>query len=1576
MKNRFISLLLCLCMLLSTAAPVSVYADEGMSAQEGTQTEEEAASDEQPLNDEYPVRTIAEGGIELMGRLSEEAALRVDGEAGFVQSDVEKALADAKAEKQPFALLTATCRILLIEAGGDVQPQGEYTLTFCGLTVREGDAVVIYREAAADETRENLELQNDRLVQVYSKEHNNLSIDAKGHPCIVTEALGSFHICVQFALPETDETAVETEGEAVTETEPEHDDSSAEEGDTAEQAASSAAPEAVTVGPWTVSVSAGEGVLPEGTGLSVAEIPEEELKRYVESIENDLNESRAFMRKEVLVRFALDISLIDKDGKPFEPNEPVSLTISNNSEWMNRSASDTPEQSSLAVYHISVGEDGACAADHLKTSDQTAVETAGIAFSTSGLSPFLGVETRDLLTREVEVSTYAEFKQAILEAEEYVTTLPEGEAAEQLTITLLADILLEEFLAPDNYGCVRILPGEDLYIRSAEGEKYSITVPSSVPNPNHAMFSLCTGNSALTVQNVVIKVRGCGAIRSEPVADDYDYSNDPRSTLNIYDCDFVNVVNTQVSRLINLSNCNCTIRGWKGTPPTSAYLVVVDIGSLSISDCIFENARVQGNVVYANKCSVMMDNCTISGFNRIAESVFAVKTFFSIPIRMRESTVEIKNCHFIGNRGYSGGVFFGARSTGTITDTEFLNTVCELPGKDGDGGGAFRIQNDSHFTLNNCVFKNNYSDLSGGAILVYIGSTLTINGGEISNNTAVTHGGAITVADAFSSAVSEQTVSKVVLNGVKVSENVAQGVLMDSELHVSDPFSQGGGALYAHGNCEIVLKGGTTITGNRALNGSNGGGVFVCYAGVLTVDGASITGNTASGNGGGVYLDGAGTYEGCIHGAWQADITTDDGFGSGSNMLFKNGLISGNCAVKGGGIYINGNNVANGTEYTGGTLVMEQSVVTANRASSYGGGIYMSAAESGETGSSFLMKDGALYFNVSGADGNMDGSGAGADLYAEGGNTKVSVRSAEQITNYIQNASSAYVPAQDRAAWFTNWYDDFSASRYMAEAVLDRNIYSPVKNDEANLALILDRTTSLRVTKLVKGPSAPRDKEFEFELSISNLPRDEDYPVVITSAGCAAESVQAFTDGKASFKLKAGESFTISQLPAGTAFTIRETENHHSENLMVTGSHVEALNAEAWTVSGATRSTWNGGAEETAVSELTLVNLYDSVLTINGRKTWDDDNDRDGMRPLRITIRLLADGECVGSKTVTASDGWSWSFSAPRYKEDGTEIVYTIAEDAVSGYTARYDGYDVTNKHTPETITVSGQKTWEDNNNRDGLRPGKITIRLFANGEEAASKEVTESDDWAWSFANLPKYADGREIVYSIREDPVEGYEARVEGYHVTNRHVSSVLVIDPLVRKQITGDKPNTDGSFRFKFRRLDTAFPMPVNKLGSTDAGGPIVSQTADELVLEIKGAKSVEIGEITFTKAGEYYYEISEINRGEAGYSYDKTVYWICFTVREEAESAALVCEKVVIRLGDAKGKLYYEGPWKKDLEFLFTNTYKTPTPDDEKPRDPMLPQTGQHWMPLLMLGGLGFALLAIGYMNMKRKSREKN
>lgn len=210
----------------------------------------------------------------------------------------------------------------------------------------------------------------------------------------------------------------------------------------------------------------------------------------------------------------------------------------------------------------------------------------------------------------------------------------------------------------------------------------------------------------------------------------------------------------------------------------------------------------------------------------------------------------------------------------------------------------------------------------------------------------------------------------------------------------------------------------------------------------------------------------------------------------------------------------------------------------------------------------------------------------------------------------------------------------------------------------------------------------------------------------------------------------------------------------------------------------------------TAATGFTVTNTHTPEKTsISGTKTWSDADNQDGKRPASITVNLLADGNVYASKTVTAASNWKYNFTdLPKYKA-GKEIKYKVEEVAVADYTTEVDGYDIYNTHTPETTSISGTKTWNDANNQDGKRPDSITVRLLADGNVYDSKTVTADSNWTYKFTELPKYAAGKEIVYTVSEDAVPGYITSVNGNNLINT-ITSVKVskVDITDHKELAG--------------------------------------------------------------------------------------------------------------------------------------------------------------------------------------------
>ena len=177
-----------------------------------------------------------------------------------------------------------------------------------------------------------------------------------------------------------------------------------------------------------------------------------------------------------------------------------------------------------------------------------------------------------------------------------------------------------------------------------------------------------------------------------------------------------------------------------------------------------------------------------------------------------------------------------------------------------------------------------------------------------------------------------------------------------------------------------------------------------------------------------------------------------------------------------------------------------------------------------------------------------------------------------------------------------------------------------------------------------------------------------------------------------------------------------------------------------------------------------------------------------------ITVKLMNGTEVVDTKTVDASAAkignaktWEVTFEAPKYGKDGNEVVYTVTESAIEGYKAEVSGnqdagFTITNKDT-EKVKIKVDKKWL------GKVANQITISLM-NGTEVVEEKTVDAtsakqgDEKTWEVTfEAPKYgANGEEIVYTVKESAIAGYESNVsgnqkDGFTITNRDTEKVKI-------------------------------------------------------------------------------------------------------------------------------------------------------------------------------------------------------
>lgn len=293
-----------------------------------------------------------------------------------------------------------------------------------------------------------------------------------------------------------------------------------------------------------------------------------------------------------------------------------------------------------------------------------------------------------------------------------------------------------------------------------------------------------------------------------------------------------------------------------------------------------------------------------------------------------DAQLVLCDCKGSGTITHSAGVYGrGVRLGDSSSTGDFIMYGGEISGNSidisahsaaaGDGAGVEAQQSD--FTMYGGKITNNHvingSNNEGGGVNMHTGGTFTMYGGEISGNACSDTGGGVISAGTY-----------LKLYGGRISNNTADkrggGVFTNMTLTISDGItitgnkSEQGGGIYTYDE-DITINGGN-ITGNTA---TYGGGVYhigdyrTCDT--LTISGsATITGNTAT-DGGGVYVE-----------SGKNTSNWDKGQGA---LQINGGSITNNTATgNGGGVYINER----------GLLTITGGNVTDNTATVNGGGVY------------------------------------------------------------------------------------------------------------------------------------------------------------------------------------------------------------------------------------------------------------------------------------------------------------------------------------------------------------------------------------------------------------------------------------------------------------------------------------------------------------------------------------------------------------------------------------------------------------------------------------------------------------
>ena len=342
-----------------------------------------------------------------------------------------------------------------------------------------------------------------------------------------------------------------------------------------------------------------------------------------------------------------------------------------------------------------------------------------------------------------------------------------------------------------------------------------------------------------------------------------------------------------------------------------------------------------------------------------------------------------------------------------------------------NAGAGTAVRNGSTFIMHDGAINGNFNTIIGGGVYVN-NSTFEMRGGQITNNEAHSLGGGVYTGMSSTFIMEDGTISYNIVHpaalvgsggGVHLSSTT---FVMEGGTISGNTVHDGTGGGVRMQNSSFTMTGGT-ISDNWALGPrGNGGGVYVGTIGgasipsgtrgLFAMEGGVISGNTTSGNGGGVFVPEPATFvmeDGTISGN-TAMGTGGGGIASGGGVYvlgtftMEDGAINGgNTALQGGGVFVApdavfemqdgaiSNNIASsggGVAAQNAIFEMQRGTISGNNASSNGGGVQLSE------GSTFDMGGGTISNNtaVIGGGVRLDGLAGNPTTMTMDGNAAIS----------------------------------------------------------------------------------------------------------------------------------------------------------------------------------------------------------------------------------------------------------------------------------------------------------------------------------------------------------------------------------------------------------------------------------------------------------------------------------------------------------------------------------------------------------------------------------------------------------
>ena len=302
--------------------------------------------------------------------------------------------------------------------------------------------------------------------------------------------------------------------------------------------------------------------------------------------------------------------------------------------------------------------------------------------------------------------------------------------------------------------------------------------------------------------------------------------------------------------------------------------------------------------------------------------------------------------------------------------------------------------------------------------------------------------------------------------------------------------------------------------------------------------------------------------------------------------------------------------------------------------------------------------------------------------------------------------------------------------------------------------------------------------------------------------------------------------------------------------------------------------------------------------------------------------------------TVTVNDDYSVSINPENATVTFKNTYGATGSLALDGLTKALEGRDWM-EDDEFTFTLSGKNVTEGTNATSGFAlPETTEVTIDYQDAVAAAGEgnATEGVKVPFSFGTI-SFTQAGTYEFTVTESEIE--EAGVSNtsgsvtYRVEvadesqdgNLEITSSIIgqtgssdfvntYDPnnatsslMATKTLNGSSKGLEaGAFTFQIKSISapqgSTANLPTGVTSGDDATVGTVTNDTDGVI---------SFGQFSFDAEGEYRYQVTEINEGKGGYSYDGAIYTVVFTVSDDPETGSLVATPTIYQGKDTTGAI---------------------------------------------------------------------